>query len=127
MNLERVVFGFFIILALSLNYAFVAGGVEDLAHHNVWILTLAIIINLVATGLKLGDRSQTGALLLAAGLVAGLLLITARVVWIVVEHDGGGAPAPGGMADIVSIATGALVANIVATVILVGDTLLSRR
>jgi hypothetical protein len=31
------------------------------------------------------------------------------------------------MADIVSIATGALVANIVATVILVGDTLLSRR
>jgi hypothetical protein len=127
MNLERVVFGFFIILALSLNYAFVAGGVEAPAHHNVWILTLAIIINLVATGLKLGDRSQTGALLLASGLVAGLLLITARVVWIIVEPDDGGPPDAGGMADIVSIATGALVANIVATVILVGDTLLSRR
>ena len=127
MNLERVVFGFFIILALSLNYAFVAGGVEAPAHHNVWILTLAIIINLVATGLKLGDRSQTGALLLASGLVAGLLLITARVVWIIVESDDGGPPDAGGMADIVSIATGALVATIVATVILVGDTLLSRR
>jgi hypothetical protein len=127
MNLERVVFGFFIILALSLNYAFVAGGVEAPAHHNVWILTLAIIINLVATGLKLGDRSQTGALLLASGLVAGLLLITARVVWIIVEPDDEGPPDAGGMADIVSIATGALVANIVATVILVGDTLLSRR
>jgi Ca2+/H+ antiporter, TMEM165/GDT1 family len=127
MNLERVIFGFFIILTLSLNYAFVAGGVDTAAHRNVWILTLTIIVNLVAIGLKLGDRSQTGALLLASGLVAGLLLITARIVWIVAEPVGGGGPGPGEMADIVSIATGALVANIVATVILVGDTLLSRR
>jgi len=127
MNLERVVFGFFIILTLSLNYAFVAGGVETAAHHNVWILTFTMIVNLVAIGLKLGDRSQTGALLLASGLVAGLLLITARIVWIVAESGGGGEPGPGEMADIVSIAKGALVANIVATVILVGDTLLSRR
>lgn len=126
MNLERVVFGFFIILALSLNYAFVAGDFESLAHHNVWILTFAIIINLVATGLKLGDRSQSGALLLASGLVADLLLIAARVVWVVAEPDDG-VPTPGQMADIVSLATGALVANIVATAILVGDTLLSRR
>ncbi|WP_163558972.1 DUF6394 family protein [Halomonas sp. NO4] len=127
MNLERVVFGFFIILTLSLNYAFVMGGVEASAHYNVWILTLAIIVNLVAIGLKLGDRSQTGALLLASGLVAGLLLITARVVWIVADGGAGGGPGPGDMADIVSIAKGALVANIVATAILVGDTLLSRR
>ncbi|WP_136253817.1 DUF6394 family protein [Onishia niordana] len=127
MNLERVVFGFFIILTLSLNYAFVAGGVATPAHHNVWILTFTIIVNLVAIGLKLGDRSQTGALLLASGLVAGLLLITARVVWIVAEPGDGGGPVPGDMADIVSIATGALIANIIATVILVGDTLLSRR
>jgi hypothetical protein len=126
MNFERVVFGFFIILTLSLNAAFVAGGIESTAHHNVWILTFTIIANLVAIGLKLGDRSQTGALLLASGLVAGFLLITARVVWIVAEPDGSG-PGPGAMADIVSIARGALVANIIATVILVGDTLLSRR
>ncbi|SFU53751.1 DUF6394 family protein [Halomonas korlensis] len=127
MNLERIAFGFFIILTLSLNYAFVAGGLETPAHHNIWILTLTIIVNLVAIGLKLGDRSQTGALLLASGLVAGLLLITARVVWIVAESGGAGGPGPREMADIVSIATGALVANIVAAVILVGDTLLSRR
>ena len=127
MNFERVVFGFFIILTLSLNFAFVAGGVEAAAHHNVWILTFTIIANLVAIGLKLGDRSQTGALLLASGLVAGLLLITARVVWIIAEPDDGGGPGPGAMADIVSIAMGALVANIVAMAILVGDTLLSRR
>jgi len=127
MNFERVVFGFFIVLTLSLNVAFVAGGVETAEHHNVWILTFAIIVNLVAIGLKLGDRSQTGALLLASGLVAGLLLIAARVVWIVAEPAGGGGPGPGDMADIVSIASGALVANIIATAILVGDTLLSRR
>ncbi|WP_108447274.1 DUF6394 family protein [Halomonas denitrificans] len=127
MNLERVVFGFFIILTLSLNAAFVAGGGETAAHHNVWILTFTIIVNLVAIGLKLGDRSQTGALLLASGLVAGLLLITARIVWIVADPEGGGGPGPAEMADIVSIASGALVANIIATVILVGDTLLSRR
>jgi hypothetical protein len=90
MNFERVVFGFFIILTLSLNYAFVAGGGETAAHHNVWILTFTMIANLFAIGLKLGDRSQTGALLLASGLVAGLLLITARVVWIVAESGGGG-------------------------------------
>jgi len=127
MNLERVVFGFFVILTLSLNAAFVAGGVETAAHHNVWTLTFTIIANLVAVGLKLGDRSQTGALLLASGLVAGLLLITARIVWIVADPDGGSGPGPGEMADIVSIALGALVANVIATVILVGDTLLSRR
>ncbi|MCA1768814.1 MAG: DUF6394 family protein [Halomonas sp.] len=127
MNLERVVFGFFIVLTLSLNVAFVAGSIEMASYHNIWILTFAIIANLVAIGLKLGDRSQTGALLLASGLVAGLLLIAARIVWIVAEPAVGGAPGPDDMADIVSIARGALVANIIATVILVGDTLLSRR
>nr|WP_298415361.1 DUF6394 family protein [uncultured Halomonas sp.] len=127
MNFERVVFGFFVILTLSLNYAFVAGDAGATANHNVWILTFAIIVNLVAIGLKLGDRSQIGALLLASGLVAGFLLITARVVWIVAESGDGGGPALVEMTDIMSIARGALIANIVATVILVGDTLLSRR
>lgn len=127
MNFERVVFGFFVILTLSLNAAFVTPGLNAAEHHNVWLLTLTIIANLVAIGLKLGDRSQTGALLLASGLVAGFLLITARIVWIVADPVSGGAPGPGAMADIISIARGALVANIIATVILVGDTLLSRR
>ena len=65
MNLERVVFGFFIILALALNFVFVMGDIDDSSHHNVWILTIAILVNLIATGLKLGDRTQVGALLLA--------------------------------------------------------------
>ena len=79
MNFERVVFGFFVILTLSLNYAFVAGGGETAAHHNVWILTFTMIANLFAIGLKLGDRSQNGALLLASGLEIGRASCRERV------------------------------------------------
>lgn len=128
MNLERVVFGFFIILALTLNVAFVMGDIARPAHHSVWVLTLAILVSLIATGLKLGDRSQVGALLLAASLVADLLLISARVVWVIAEAETPAAgPAPESMVTIVSLAAGALVANVVSTIILIGDTLLARR
>ena len=127
MNLERVVFGFVIILALSFNYAFVAGDIDNAAHHNVWLLTVAILVNLIATGLKLGDRSQVGALLLASSLVVDVLLITSRVVWIIAENETATGPSPESMATIVSLAAGALVASIATVVILIGDTLMSRR
>ena len=127
MNLERVVFGFFIFLALALNYVFVSGDIDNPEHHNVWILTITILINLIATGLKLGDRSHVGALLLAASLAADLLLICARVVWIAAATDATGLPTPASMVTIVSLANGALVANLLSVAILVGDTLLSRR
>lgn len=127
MNLERVVFGFFIILSLTFNFVFVMGEIDDPTHHNVWILTLAILVNLIATGLKLGDRSQVGALILAASLVADLLLISARVVWIVAQSDTSLGPGPESMVRIVSLASGALLANIVSVTILIGDTLMSRR
>lgn len=127
MNLERVIFGFFILLALALNFVFVMGEIDNPKHHDVWVLTIAILVNLVATGLKFGDRTQVGALLLAASLVADLLLITARIVWVVVEPDSGTGPSPEAMVSIVSIAAGALVANIVSSAIVIGDTLMSRR
>ena len=127
MNLERVVFGFFIILALTLNFAFVVGDIADPAHHSVWVLTVAILVSLIATGLKLGDRSQVGALLLAASLVADLMLISSRVVWILAEAETATGPSSESMVTIVSLAAGALVANVVSTVILVGDTLMARR
>lgn len=127
MNLERVVFGIFIILALTFNFVFMIGEIDNPSHHSVWILTIAILVNLIATGLKLGDRSQVGALLLAASLVADLLLISARVVWIIVESDTPLGPDPQSMVSIVSLAGGALVANIISVVILIGDTLMSRR
>ncbi|MCU7843856.1 MAG: hypothetical protein KZQ93_08465 [Candidatus Thiodiazotropha sp. (ex Monitilora ramsayi)] len=127
MNLERVIFGFFIILSLTFNFVFVVGEIDNPSHHNVWILTIAILVSLIATGLKLGDRSQVGALLLAASLVADLLLITARILWVVYESDTEIGPSPESMVTIVSLAGGALLANIVSVVILVGDTLMSRR
>ena len=127
MNLERVVFGFVIILALTFTYAFVMGDIDNASHHNVWLLTIAILINLIATGLKLGDRSQVGALLLASSLVVNVMLISARVVWIIDEKQTSLGPSPESLANIVSLAGGALVASIVTVVILVGDTLISRR
>jgi hypothetical protein len=127
MNLERVIFGFFIILALTFNLVFVMGAVDDPKHHDVWVLTIAILVNLIATGLKLGDRSQVGALLLAASLVADLLLISARVVWIISESDTAFGPGADSMVSIVSLAVGALAANVISVVILIGDTLMSRR
>jgi len=127
MNLERVVFGFVIILALSFTFAFVMGDVNNASHHNVWILTIAILVNLIATGLKLGDRSHVGALLLASSLVADVLLITARIIWVTAENQTATGPSQESMVNIVSLAGGALVASIVTVVILVGDTLISRR
>ncbi len=127
MNLERVVFGFVIILALSFTFAFVLGDINNASHHNVWILTIAILVNLIATGLKLGDRSQVGALLLASSLVADVLLITARIIWVTAENQTAIGPSREAMVNIVSLAGGALVASIVTVVILVGDTLISRR
>ncbi len=127
MNLERVVFGFVIILALTFNFVFVMGDIDNVRHHSVWILTIAILVNLIATGLKLGDRSQVGALLLAGSLVADVLLITARVVWIIAESDTEIGPSAESMVSIVSLAGGALIANAVSVIILVGDTLISRR
>jgi hypothetical protein len=127
MNLERVVFGFVIILALSFTFAFFIGEIDDAGHHNVWILTIAILVNLIATGLKLGDRSQVGALLLASSLVVDVLLITARVIWVTAESQTPHGPGPESIANIVSLAGGALVASIVTVVIVVGDTLISRR
>ena len=127
MNLERVVFGFFILLALTLNVVFVIGEIDNFRHHSVWVLTIAILVSVIATALKLGDRTQVGALLLASSLVADVLLIAARVVWVVAEEDPDVGPAGQAMVSIVSLAIGALVANIVSTVILIGETLMSRR
>ncbi|MET0183976.1 MAG: DUF6394 family protein [Achromobacter sp.] len=62
MNLEKVVFGFFIVLAATLNFGFFIGDIDNPVHHEVWELFAAIAINLIATILKFGDRTQIGAL-----------------------------------------------------------------
>ncbi len=125
MNLEKVVFGFFIVLALTLNVAFVAGESADTSHHSIWLLFSAVVVNLIATVLKLGDRSQVGALLLATALVADLQLITSSVIWAFAD-TASGIPADT-LVTVVSLATGALVANVVSVTLLVSDSLISGR
>src|SRR5215213_2548823 len=82
MNLEKVVFGFFVLLAATLNFGFFIGDLGDPELHNVYELFAAIVVNLIATVLKFGDRTQIGAVHLATSLVADLQLIAASVVWV---------------------------------------------
>ena len=81
MNLEKVVFGFFVVLAATLNFGFFIGDLGNPELHSVYELFAAVVVNLIATVLKFGDRTQMGAVHLATSLVASLQLIAAAVVW----------------------------------------------
>jgi len=127
MNPEKVVFGFFIVLALTLNFGFVIGDIDDPTHHHRWELFAVVVVNLIATVLKFGDRSQLGALLLATSLVAMLQLAAAALVWIIAVYATAAGMTPGTMASIVSLAAGAVIANVISVVLLVIETFLLRR
>lgn len=43
MNLEKVIFGFFIVFAATLNFGFVIGEIDNPVHHNALELFLAIV------------------------------------------------------------------------------------
>lgn len=126
MNLEKVMFGFFVVLALTLNFGFFLGEIENPAHHNVLELFAVIVVNLLATALKLGDRSQIGAVLLATSLVADLELMVAATYWVFAVHITQTGLTPEVMAGIVSLSGGALLANVISTIILVSETLINR-
>ncbi len=127
MNLERVIFGFFTVLALTLNFGFFIGEIDDPNHHSIVELFFVIVVNLIATGLKLGDRSQIGAVLLATSLVADLQLIAAAIIWAVAVHVNEVGMIPSVMATIVSLSGGAMVANIISVTMLTSETLMLRR
>lgn len=127
MNLEKVIFAFFIVLALTLNFGFFIGEIDNPIHHSVYELFAAIVVSLIATVLKFGDRTHLGAVLLATSLVADLQLITGAVVWGVAEHVSGTGMTPHVMAIIVSLSGGALLANVTSVVLLVAETMAVRR
>ncbi len=127
MNLEKVVFGFFVLLAATLNFGFVIGDIGDPSLHNVYELFAAVVVNLIATVLKFGDRTQIGAVQLATSLVASLQLITAAVVWAYATNVLDGPMSASMTASVVSLSAGALLANIVSVVILVVETVSFRR
>lgn len=117
MNLEKVVFGFFILLAATLNFGFVYGDIDNPQHHHLWEFFAAFVVNIVATVLKFGDRTHVGAIHLATSLVALLQLGAAALVWFFA----------GSMASIVSLSAGALLANVVSVTILIVETVVQRR
>ncbi|GAB3697599.1 DUF6394 family protein [Mariniluteicoccus flavus] len=126
MNLEKVVFGFFVLLAATLNFGYVIGDIADVHHHNVYELYAAVVVNIIATILKFGDRTQIGAVHLATSLVASIQLILAAVVWVWADQAAAGIT-PGHMSSVVSLAAGACLANIVSVVLMVIETVSYRR
>lgn len=127
MNLEKVIFAFFIVLALTINFGFFIGDIDNPVHHNVYELYAAIVVSIIATVLKFGDRTHLGAVLLATSLVADLQLIIAAVVWAMVERISETGMTPHAMAAIVSLSGGAVIANVTSVVLLVTETAMVRR
>lgn len=127
MHPEKVIFSFFIVLALTLNFGFFVGEISDPAHHHVYELFAVIVVNLIATILKFGDRTQVGAVLLATSLVALLQLFAAAIVWGLAVHGTDAGLTPSVMASIVSLSGGALLANIVSVTLLIIETVMLRR
>ena len=127
MNLEKVVFGFFVLLAATLNMGFFVGDISNPDLHNIYELFAALAVSLIATVLKFGDRTQIGAVHLATSLVADLQLIAAVLVWVwAVEISADGLTAVH-TASMVSLSGGALLANLVSVVLLVTETVTFHR
>lgn len=122
MNLEKVFFGFFVLLAATVNFGFVIGDITDHRVHNVHELYAAVVINVVAAVLKFGDRTQIGAIHLATSLVAVIQLVAAATVYIYATQASTLGLDVTAMSSVVSLAAGALLANIVSVILLVTET-----
>lgn len=127
MILQQVIFAFFILLALTLNFGFFLGDIDEPSHHHSYELFAAIVVSLIATIMKFGDRTQLGSVVLASSLVADIQLITAAIFWGAAEHAFGHSITPTVMASIVSLSGGALLANFISVVLLVIETVSVRR
>jgi len=124
MNLEKVVFGFFIVLAMTLNFGFFVGDIDNPSHHHVYELYVAIVVSLIATVLKFGDRTHVGAILLSTSLAADLQLIAAAIMWSALD---GKMDEANLITYVVSLSGGALMANFVSVILLIAETIAQRR
>jgi hypothetical protein len=127
MNLEKVIFSFFMILALTLNFGFFYGEIDDPLHHNVYELFAVVVVNLVATLMKFGDKSQMGAMLLATSLVAMVQLIAGSIVWVFAEHINQTGLTPSTISTIVALSGGAMLANIISVILLMIEVSMFKR
>lgn len=126
-NFEKVVFGFFVVLAATLNFGFFIGPIDDPLVHNHWELFAAVVVNLIALVMKFGDRTQIGAVHLATSLVASLQLVAATAVWAYLTNLSDGPLAAEHISAVVSLSGGALLANIISVTLLVVETVSFRR
>ncbi len=99
---------------------------HSIISHTKFELFAAIIVNLIATVLKLGDKTQLGSVLLATSLVADIQLITAATIWTVNTYTTAIIDEET-MGVIVSLSGGALLANITSVILYVADTIKSKR
>ncbi|MDR0379791.1 MAG: DUF6394 family protein [Candidatus Accumulibacter sp.] len=127
MNLEKVIFGFFVIFACTMNFGFFIGGPGNVGEHDAGHLFAAVVINLITLVLKFGDRTHIGAIHLATSMVAALQLLTASLVWMWRANISQLAMNEGTMATIVSLSGGALVANLISVILLISETLRQAR
>ena len=127
MSFEKVLFGFFIVLALTLNFGFFVGDIDNPDHHDAIELGAALAVSLIATIMKFGDRSQMGAVLLATSLVADLQLLFAAFVWGYAAYVTEAGVTSDILASVVSLSGGALLANLVSVTLLVAETITMRR
>lgn len=127
MSMEKVIFGFVVLLAATLNFGFVVGDIADPALHNVAELYLAVVVNIIAAVLKFGDRTQIGAIQLATSLVAVLQLVAAASVYVYATQVAAEGLSRGLTSTMVSLAAGALLANVSSVVMLVAETVSYRR
>ena len=127
MNREKVIFAFFIVLALTLNFGFFLGSFDEMSHHNVYELFAATIVSMICTVLKFGDRTHIGALMLATSLVADLQLIVAAMIWGYGVQMSAEGMTPELVTSVVSLSGGALLANVVSVVLLMVETIVVRR
>lgn len=127
MNFEKVMFAFFIVLALTLNFGFFIGDIDNPEHHDGLELAAALAVSLIATIMKFGDRSQMGAVLLATSLVADLQLLIAAGIWTWAVNVADGGISTEMISRIVSLSGGALLANLVSVTLLIAETISIRR
>lgn len=127
MNKEKVIFAFFIVLALTLNFGFFLGDIANPEHHSVYEFFAAFVVSIICTVLKFGDRTHLGALMLATSLVADLQLVVAAIIWGYAEQIAQTGLSEHAISSIVSLAGGALLANVISVILLMVETILIRR
>ncbi|MGN7613025.1 DUF6394 family protein [Magnetococcales bacterium HHB-1] len=98
---------FFLLMALTTTTSY-------LYHSNGYELIISVSMNLIATTLKLGARRTTGAMTMAASLVADFHLVPALGAFYILDN----------VVLATGLAWGALVANVVSVTLLIIEAVL---